>query len=385
MILFDDKATFENLRPVTSTRPVSDIRCGIFTLKEKWEKRLGDKASFLTANYLSKQFPARYQSENLYINSSVLPSRELIKQVKESGLNQALFYQGELIAVRSREQFDFGFDIPENIGKTEFSGKIEKISSLPDLFLLNGNQIAVDLELTGNHGNISDPHTIIYSPENVHIGENVNIKAAIINAEAGPVYIGNHAVIKEGAVIIGPAAIGGHAMVGLGANIRENTTVGPFCRVAGEVKNTVFHSFSNKSHDGFLGNSYVGVACNLGANTNNSNLKNNFKPVSLYSYTQKDYIDTGEIYCGSFIGDYSKTGINTMLNTGTVIGVSCNVFGAGFQGKFIPDFSWGGKAEGYDAYHFEKAVEVIRVTLAHFGRDLNNEETEILKYLAEKK
>lgn len=385
LILFDDIEIAENLKPLCWTRPIGDLRCGIFTINEKWEKRLHTKVSYLTQNYLSGKFPVSYGEDNWYVNASVLPNIDLIKTIRQLQFGEALVQNDVLIAYRSEEKIAFPLSIPENTHKVEYSEKISQIKQMPDLFLLNGQEILADFEMIdwGNSGENPDQHTIVYNPENVYWGKNVNVKAAILNAEAGPIYIGDNAIIKEGAVIVGPTVVGNNAMVGLGANIREFTTIGPFCRVAGEVKNVTFHSYSNKAHEGFLGNGYVGVACNLGAGTNASNLKNNLKSVEIYSYLQGDFYDTGEKHCGSFIGDYAKTGISTMLNTGTVIGVAANVFGAGYQSKFIPDFSWGGRAEGYSKYIFDKAIEAINATLDGFKKQLSEEEIEILKHIAD--
>jgi UDP-N-acetylglucosamine diphosphorylase/glucosamine-1-phosphate N-acetyltransferase len=174
-------------------------------------------------------------------------------------------------------------------------------------------------------------------------------------------------------------------MVAFGAKIRPNTTLGPTSRVGGDVGNSIFHGYSNKAHDGFLSNSYIGEWCNLGANTNNSNLKNDYKTVKLYNYNTHSLYDTNELYCGTFMGDYSKAGISTMFNTGTVVGVSCNIFGSDFQENFVDSFSWGGKTNGYQTYKFEKAIEVINATMARREKKLNTEEIEILSYISKNK
>jgi UDP-N-acetylglucosamine diphosphorylase/glucosamine-1-phosphate N-acetyltransferase len=385
-ILFDAIRPREYLKPITLTRPVSGIRCGILTISEKWEKYLQSKMSFLTEDYLAGKFPAVYTDDNLYINASFLPNEALVYSIQGLTIDQGLFLEEELIAVRTSQKLVFGFDTIKNLSRINYTSAVSVISELPHIFLNNGSQIESDFDLITsgeNTSEVSDKFTAVYNPEKVFIGKNVSIRSAIINAEAGPVYIDDDAVIQEGAIIIGPVAIGKNAMVAFGAKIRSNTTLGPYCRVGGEVGNSVFHAFSNKAHDGFLGNSYVGEWCNLGANTNNSNLKNNYKSVSLYSYATKGLYDTGEVFCGTFIGDYTKVGISTMFNTGTVVGVSSNIYGAGFQDKFVDSFKWGGKMEGYENYLFNKAIEVINATMARRDLQLEEEEIEILKYISE--
>jgi UDP-N-acetylglucosamine diphosphorylase/glucosamine-1-phosphate N-acetyltransferase len=198
-----------------------------------------------------------------------------------------------------------------------------------------------------------------------------------------PIYIGRNALIQEGSMIQGPFAIGESSVLAQGTKIRPNTTVGPFCKVGGEVSNCVVFGYSNKGHDGYLGNSVLGEWCNLGANTNNSNLKNDHSPVKLHSYATNALAETGLLFCGLMMGDYSKAGISTMFNTGTVVGVSVNVFGAGFQAKHVPSFSWGGAAEGYCGYRFEKAVTVAKDTVSRRGIAFGQTEEDIMRTIFE--
>ncbi len=386
MILFDTPKYREFLKPLTLTRPVAGLRCGILTVREKWEQQLEGEASFLTEAYLREKFPALYSTDNLYINASFLPDDELVNAIRSLNTGEGV-YSGEVpVALRTSTRLEYGFEPGDEIVKIAYEGPVSFLRELPHLFLNNGPQIEADFALlsrTRTPEKISDPYTAIYREDRVFAGRNVQVRAAVINAEAGPVYIDDDAVIQEGAIIIGPAAIGKNAMVAFGARIRANTTIGPYCRVGGEVGNSVFHAYSNKAHDGFLGNSYIGEWCNLGANTNNSNLKNNYKPVSLYSYALREFYDTSETFCGTFMGDYTKAGISTMFNTGTVAGVCSNVYGGGFQDKYIPSFTWGGKAEGYQPYRFDKAVEVIQATMARRALSLEDKDLEILKYIAE--
>ncbi len=385
-ILFDSPHIRDNLKPLTLTRPIAGLRLGILTLAEKWEAGLKAKVSFLTEAYLSRKFQVDYGVDNLYINASVLPDYQIIEEIKNLSINNSITKNGHLIALRTEKKLDIGFEW-EFSSLREFQGELAFLRHLPDLFLLNANEIKKDfLSITKDRksAEIKDSGTILYNLENVFLEDGVYIKAAVINAENGPVYIGKNAVIQEGAIIIGPAAIGEEAIVAFGARIRPNTTLGPVCRVGGEVGNSIFHAYANKAHDGFLGNSYLGEWCNLGANTNNSNLKNDYSEVKLYNYGTKNLQGTGELFCGTFIGDYTKAGISTMFNTGTIAGVCSNIFGAGFQAKFIPSFSWGGP-DHYAEYRFEKAIQVIEATMARRDIHLSEAELEILNYIRENK
>lgn len=229
---------------------------------------------------------------------------------------------------------------------------------------------------------MEDPHTILYHPENIFIEEGVLVKAAVINAEDGPVYIGKNATIHEHAIIKGPFAMLEGAHINMGSKIREGTTVGPYCKVGGEVKNVVFFANSNKGHEGFLGNAVIGEWCNFGADTNASNLKNNYKPVRLWHYGSRSYENTEILFCGLMMGDHSKCGINTMFNTATVVGVSANIFGSGFSPKFIPSFTWGGIQQS-EVYDFQKALEVAKTVVARRGMELPEADEAILKHIFE--
>jgi UDP-N-acetylglucosamine diphosphorylase / glucose-1-phosphate thymidylyltransferase / UDP-N-acetylgalactosamine diphosphorylase / glucosamine-1-phosphate N-acetyltransferase / galactosamine-1-phosphate N-acetyltransferase len=386
IILFDKPSFRNQLKPITLTRPIGKIRIGILTIDEKWEKYLDSEISFLTEPYLNKKYPANYSGKNIYINASYLPNADLAKAISELNQNETLIYNHTPIAFCSSLKFEFGEQNIDLHKTVVYSGQnIISIKELPHLFLNNGQQIQSDYNLlTANRqsNKIEDKFTAIYNEGNIFIEESVSIKAAIFNAENGPIYIGKNAIIQEGSLLIGPVAIGQDCMVAFGAKIRPNTTLGPVSRVGGEVGNTIFQGYSNKAHDGFLGNSYIGEWCNLGANTNNSNLKNDYKTVKLYNYNTADYYDTNEIFCGTFMGDFSKAGISTMFNTGTSVGVSSNVFGSGFQEKNIPSFTWGSKTEGYENYRFDKAIAVINATMARRDKRLTLDEIDILSYIS---
>lgn len=383
IILFDEPQSRNRLKPLTLTRPISDLRLGILTVSEKWERILSQPVSSLTESYLTVKFKTQYADQNTYINATVLPSKDFIKAI-ENLPNEAILKLGrKVLAIKTATKLVYNFEFsPET--HVEFKGGTNIIGALPSLFLLNASEIQNDFTLiTSDRVSkvVNDPYTAVYNRENIFIEAGAQIKSAILNAEGGPIYIGKNAVIQEGSLIIGPAAIGENAMVAFGAKIRANTTLGPVCRVGGEVGNSIFHSYTNKAHDGFLGNSYLGAWCNLGANTNNSNLKNDYKTVKLYDYESDTLKDTDELFCGTFMGDFTKAGISTMFNTGTSVGVSCNVFGYDFQDKFIPSFSWGGKADGYESFRFEKAIEIINATMGRRNKALSIEELAILEYI----
>lgn len=388
IILTEDPIYREQLKPLTLTRPIGMLRVGIWTIKEKWEQKLQTTVSFFTAGYLQKKFPIVRQELNIYVNSSFLPSPELLKLIQNLQKDEAIVSGLEVVAYMAEKVLS-----PEELNDLSLIHELETsdavtLKALPDTFLINAAEIKADFDfITKDRVSavVEDKFTSVYGENQLFIEEGVSIKAAIINAEGGPVYIGKNAIIQEGALIIGPAVIGEGSMVAFGSKIRPNTTLGPVCRVGGEVGNSIFHAFSNKAHDGFLGNSYIGEWCNLGANTNNSNLKNDYSEVKLYNYHTKSIDSTGELFCGTFMGDYTKAGISTMFNTGTVVGVSCNVFGAGFQAKFIPSFSWGGPPDGYQEYRFEKAVQVINATLARRDQSLSEIDLAILKMIIEMK
>ncbi|QRR04297.1 putative sugar nucleotidyl transferase [Dyadobacter sandarakinus] len=384
IILFDDPALRTQLLPLTYTRPVALIRCGIHTIAEKWEGYLQTSVSFLTEDYLSEKFPVRHTSGNLYINGALCPDQDLVKSIQELAPDTKLVNaSGETLAVRAEKWHPGADALSESV---RYNQPCTLIRQVWDIFLQNGNQIRADFErITKNRKSaaLTDPFTHCYHPGQIFIEEGAVIKAAILNAENGPVYIGRNAVVQEGSMIQGPFSLGEYSILAQGAKIRPNTTVGPHCKVGGEVSNCVISGNSNKGHDGYLGNAVLGEWCNLGANTNNSNLKNDHTVVKLYSYASGSFSETGLIFCGLIMGDYSKAGISTMFNTGTVVGVGVNVFGAGFQAKHVPSFTWGGKAEGYEEYRLEKALGVARDTVERKQVAFTASDENIMRYIFE--
>jgi UDP-N-acetylglucosamine diphosphorylase/glucosamine-1-phosphate N-acetyltransferase len=370
IILFDDPKIRLQLLPFTYTRPVAGIRCGIWTLAEKWSECFQTTVSFQTESYLNSHFPFTKSEESVYINGALCPDALLIEKIKKLPMESVLLsVENEILAVKTFSDWKPNTDT-NHLAQHIYEEPLTMIRQVWDIFLNNGAQIKADFARIisfRQSAALTDPFTRCYHPENIFIEEGAVIKAAILNAENGPIYIGKNASIQEGAVIQGPFAIGESSVLAQGAKIRPNTTVGPFCKVGGEVSNCVIFGYSNKGHDGYLGNSVLGEWCNLGANTNNSNLKNDHTSVKLHSYVTGNPENTDLIFCGLFMGDYSKAGISTMFNTGTVVGVSVNVFGAGFQPKHIPSYSWGGKAEGFSEYRLDKAVAVAQDTVNRRG------------------
>jgi UDP-N-acetylglucosamine diphosphorylase/glucosamine-1-phosphate N-acetyltransferase len=383
LILFDDPTIRTALLPLTFTRPVADIRIGIQTLSEKWAVTFGQTPSYQTQSYLQAKFPVRTGADNLYVNGAVCPTPALQQAVLGLSVGESLTTpDGLLLAVRTSLALPAAPVISDSHVSVSFAEPLTVVRNLWDIFVNNGDQIRADFtQLTAGRQSqpITDPFTRCYAPENIFVEPGATIRAAILNAENGPIYIGRNATISEGAIVIGPFSLGEGATVNWGGKMRGNTTIGPFCKVGGEVGNSVFLGYSNKAHDGFLGNSVIGEWCNLGANVNNSNLKNDYTNVKLYSYETGQLDDTGRIFCGLMMGDFTKAGISTMFNTGTVVGVSSNVFGGGFQPKHIPSFSWGGAADGFTAYRIDKALQVAREAFTRRGKTFNAVEEGILR------
>lgn len=355
-ILFDGPSR-NNLLPLTFTRPVADIRVGILTIREKWETYLDTTTTTVTEDYLSDKYPMVEMDENVMINASYLPNLELVEMVKDLKENQAIFKGEDVIAFFSKEtQENVDFETYEAF---EYNGESIKIENTWDIFSKNGEAIQDDFNfLTENRKSqpIPSSNNVIES-ENIFLEEGAKLEFVTLNASSGPIYIGKNTEIMEGSIIRGPFALCEGGVVKIGAKIYGPTTVGPFSKIGGEVNNSVLFGYSNKGHDGFLGNSVLGEWCNLGADTNTSNLKNNYAEVRLWNYQSESFAKTGLQFCGLIMGDHSKCGINTMFNTGTVVGVSANIFGSGFPRNFVPSFSWGGSS-GFTTYLTKKAFEV---------------------------
>jgi UDP-N-acetylglucosamine diphosphorylase/glucosamine-1-phosphate N-acetyltransferase len=379
LVLFDD-SNRDNLLPLTFTRPVSEIRVGITTVKDKWELLFDQSCSYLTVEYLSKKFPLKLGGLNCYVNSSVIPNDHLIKSIEDLNTGEMLVCNDVVIAVVTNDSFAFGeIRVGNGYKKIEYPSEIQSIRNLWDIFIKNDAIMRDDYSRL-TKGRMSQPLSItntIIGAENIFLEVGAKVEAAVINASIGPVYIGHGAEIMEGALVRGPVALCEHSALKMGAKIYGATTLGPHCKVGGEVNNSVFTGYSNKAHDGFLGNSVLGEWCNLGADSNNSNLKNNYDKVKLFNYPLSRFVDTKLQFCGLFMGDHSKCAINTMFNTGTVVGVSSNIFGSGFPRNFVPSFSWGGAA-GYMVYKVDKAIETAKIVFGRRGMEFTKEDTDIL-------
>ena len=372
-IIFDNfKRNY--LLPLTFTRPVGDIRAGILTIREKWEHYLGEKTSTLTEDYLSTKYPIVKGNDNILINGSVMPNPELVKEIGKIGINQALVKDEIIIAIRVTADDLVNLDDTEGMEELVTDVDFLKITNTWDVFSINDEALRADFDLI-TKGRKSAPlsKTNTLLGDNIFIEEGAKVECATLNTEKGPIYIGKDVEIMEGSLIRGPFAILDHSIVKMGARIYGATTVGPYCKVGGELNNVVIFGYSNKAHDGYLGNAVVGEWCNLGADTNNSNLKNNYDIVRMWSYPDQTFVDTGLQFCGLVMGDHSKCGINTMFNTGTVVGVNSNIFGAGFQRNFIPSFAWGG-TKGFDDFSIRKAIEIAKRVYSR--RDIEFDETE---------
>lgn len=369
IILFDAEVR-SYLLPLTYARPVGDLRVGILTIREKWEQHLKMPASFLTQDYLTELFPPDYADQNLLVNGSVLPTAELVALVLDLNLGEAYLKNGELIAAcldraamkALAEDQDFG-----DIEAFELRDQpLLRLNRPADIFTLNEVALREDFALLTAGRESAEPsatNTIIGPRENLFLEEGVKMEACILNLENGPMYIGKDAVILEGCMLRGPLAVGEGSLIKMGAKIYGATTLGPSCKVGGEINNVVFQANSNKGHDGFLGNAAIGEWCNIGADTNASNLKNDYGEVRVWSYPEGRFAKTGLQFHGLVMGDHSKAGINTMFNTGTVIGFSANIYGEGFPRTFLPSFIWGGSG-GVMTYRIDKAVATAERVMA---------------------
>ena len=388
--LFDDSSYFEFL-PLTYTRPLYALRCGILTFAERWEKVLAQPIDTLSYDYLASLWTHVHSpAASHWLNGRIVPNDDLLRLIASA--EPDTFYVNDrdevLIAHCANRKpatqtgiFD-AHDFEEaGLRKVRLTLAPLTVRTLPDLFLLNAQLIQYDYALL-TYGRrsapITDPHTRVYGADNIFVEEGVDIKAATLNAENGVMYFGYGSTIQEGAILHGTHALCDHATVNMGAKMRGDTTVGPFSKVGGEVANSVIMGYSNKGHDGYLGNSIIGYWCNLGADTNTSNLKNNYANVKLWNYAQEKQVDTGLQFCGLIMGDHSKCGINTMFNTGTVVGVGANIYGGGFPATHLPSFAWGG-AEGLMTHRFEKMLETAHTVTARRKIVISEAEITILQ------
>lgn len=378
IILKDVPATRNNLLPLTFTRPVADLRIGILTLREKWEMLLPGVYSYITEDYLTIKFPCicSPDNDNIVISAHFLPTPMVVQGIESLEPGQALTFQGEVIAHRGK------------IDETSLELiEIEEIPSfihyLYDIFLLNADALEFDFHLiTGGRQSqpISPTNTVIGDPSRIFIEEGATVEGSVLNSRYGSIYIGKNAEVMEGSCIRGAFALCESSEVNMGTKVYGATTIGPHCKVGGEINNVVFTGYSNKAHDGFLGNAVIGEWCNIAAGCVASNLKNDYTEIKLWNYPLRRFLRTGLQFCGMIMGDHSKTGINTMINTATVIGVGVNFHGAGYPRNFLPSFMEGSTA-GLNEVPLSKFLEIARKVMARRNVALTNVDEEIFRTL----
>ena len=378
-ILFDDQIVRKSLLPLTFTKPVADIRFGIMTMREKWERFLNATTSSLTEGYLSKKYPLVKSDVNILINSSITPSKALMSEIEALKTDQALVGNTKVVAMKLSLKSLENLDSAET-EEVKLQTESLCINNLWDLFSNLDQALELDFEMVTKgrkSQKLSDTNRVIGNHP-IFIEEGAVVELSILNTTKGPIYIGKDAEVMEGCSLRGPLSIGDNAVMKIGAKIYGPSSFGPHCKVGGEVNNSVMLGYSSKGHDGFLGNSVIGEWCNLGADTNTSNLKNTYDIVRIWNYGQESFVSTGLQFCGLVMGDHSKSSINTMFNTGTVVGVNVNIFGTGFPRQFVPSFSWGGPS-GYKKYNFKKSVEVAKRVFARRNMEFDKVEQDILK------
>ncbi len=387
--LFDDYS-WEDLLPLSYTRPMSELRCGIFTAKERAEKLFGaSPIKYITQDYLTELFPSGTDADNIYLNGKWIICAVLAKQLSELEPENGLRKGDDILAVRSADGLNSYAEITakqDDIQWTELEEEQLLIHHPWDIFGMNGAAIDSDwswLTAGKQSEKLSSTNTLIGSEADLFIEAGAKIEASILNTEKGKIYIGAEAVVMENSTLRGPISLSPNAVVKMAAKIYGPTTIGPYCKVGGELSNVVFTGYSNKGHDGFLGNSVIGEWCNFGADSNNSNLKNNYDEVKLWSEREGRFVKTGLQFCGLIMGDHSKCGINTMFNTGTAVGVSCNIFGSGFPRNFVPSFSWGG-AQGFSEYKEDKAVKTMAIVMKRRGIITDDAYKRMINHIFEK-
>ncbi|WP_183561112.1 putative sugar nucleotidyl transferase [Mucilaginibacter sp. SP1R1] len=384
IILFDDNA-HQTLLPLTYTRPVADLRIGILTIAEKWAKHLNQAYSFYAVDYLQAKFPVKIEADNLFINGGVCPDENLLEAIDKLQTGEALNYNDQLLAVRLNQTDAAAFDAQASFNSvTDYTNLFVSVRYPEDIFRKNDIELRKDFTLL-----TAGRTSAVISATNTIIGndffaeEGAVADCSSFNTTNGPIYLANNTEVWEGTHIRGAFAICEHSQVKMGSKIYGATTVGPYSRVGGEINNAVIWGYSSKGHEGYLGNSVLGEWCNIGADSNNSNLKNNYAEVKLWDYNTQRFRKTGLQFCGLIMADHAKCGINTMFNTGTVVGVSANIFGAGFPRNFVADFSWGG-AQGFEVYTINKMFETAqKVFDRRDHRVFDETEQELLKRVFE--
>ena len=380
-LVFSDAQFWEDFLPLTFTRPVAEMRCGILTFSERWQKLLEtSEISYLTEDFLQEKFPKPEKKESLFIVPNFLPNENVLNQIKDLKLGEALVYENELLAAKV-DMDNFSLNQIEKI--TDIHEELLLFKQPTDLFSFNEKAIDFDFELLTKgraSQELSATNGFLGNAEDLFIEEGATIEFSTLNTKTGKIYIGKNAEVMEGCNLRGPIALCEDSKFNLGAKIYGATTIGPHCKVGGEVNNIVIFGYSNKGHDGFVGNSVIGEWCNLGADTNSSNLKNNYAEVKLWNYRTKRFANTGLQFAGLIMGDHSKTAINTQFNTGTVVGVAANIFKNGFPPNLIENFSWGGM-KGDEKFKLEKAYEVAEKAMARRKVPFTETDRNILNYI----
>ncbi|RST29369.1 GlmU family protein [Chryseobacterium lacus] len=380
-LVFSDAQYWEDFLPLTFTRPIAEMRCGILTFSERWKKLLTiDEVSYLTEDFLQEKFQKPEKRESLFLVPNFLPTPDVLQQIKNLRKGEALVYQDELLAAKVHME---NFTLSQIEKMTDITDELLFFKQPTDLFSYNDKAIDFDFELL-TKGRTSQPlsptNGFLGNPEDLFIEEGAQIEFSTLNTRTGKIYIGKNAEIMEGCHLRGPIALCEDSKFNLGAKIYGATTVGPHSKVGGEVNNVVIFGYSNKGHDGFIGNSVIGEWCNLGADTNSSNLKNNYATVKLWNYKSKKFTDTGLQFAGVIMGDHAKTAINTQLNTGTVVGLAANIFKNGFPPNLVENFSWGGM-KGDEKFKLEKAIEVAEKAMIRRKIILSEADKKILGYI----
>lgn len=367
-LILTDHTERDHLLPLTHTRPVALVRVGLWTIEEKWSAIGFEACSFRTQDHLQKLFPEQASGDRIYVNGAVLPTDELAEALNGLSPGESIFHGDRWLATRTDE----AMKNPPETGRT-YDGTVDVIDRPWKIFQLNDQEIRADIaRIRSNRRSEEAPGHVQLIGEDIFIEPGAELLPCTINTTSGPVYIGRDTVVMEGSMVRGPFALMDHAQLKMGAKIYGATTIGPHSKVGGEVNNCVIFGYSNKAHDGFIGNSVIGEWCNLGADTNTSNLKNNYADVKIYNYALGRSESTHSQFCGLTMGDHAKAGINTMFNTGTVCGVFANVFGGDFPHRVIPDFGWGG-ATGFKNYRLADALDVAEKVMARRSIALTDE------------
>lgn len=380
-LVFSDAQYWEDFLPLTFTRPVAEMRCGILTFSERWQKILDNtEVSYFTEDYLQQKFKNPEDVESLFLVTNFLPTENVIQQIKDLRQGEALVYEDELIAAKINMK---GFSLNQIEKMTDIKEELIFFKKPTDLFTYNDKAIDFDFELLTKgktSQELSSTNGFLGDKKDLFIEEGAQVEFSTLNTKTGKIYIGKNAEVMEGCNLRGPIALCEDSKFNLGAKIYGATTIGPHCKVGGEVNNIIIFGYSNKGHDGFVGNSVIGEWCNLGADTNSSNLKNNYASVKLWNYRTKSFEDTGLQFAGLIMGDHSKTAINTQLNTGTVVGVASNIFKEGFPPNHVESFSWGG-FKGDEKFKLDKAYEVAERAMARRKVPLTDDDKAILKHI----